>query len=77
LAHKWGQTYYLPYGHPYKSEPPVDITPPAPDLIPDPFTIDDVLSADPNTSYISNAFTVTDINTPVTIEVTNGEYSVG
>lgn len=48
------------------------------DIEPNTFTFSSVLAAVPNTSYISNAITVTDVaaNTDIPISITNGQYSV-
>jgi len=76
LAHKWWQDGYLPVSHPFKDEAPEDVTPPAPDGNPDSFTIDDINNANPSQVYISNPFTVSGINIPVEISISDGEYSI-
>lgn len=79
LAHKWWQESWLPYNHPYESEPPESSgPPPAPDTTPDSFSFNNVSDADLSTEYSSNSITVTWINTASTISITWvwSEYSI-
>lgn len=77
LAHKWGQTWYLPWSHPYKNDPPEsEGPPPPPDSTPDAFTLTDVSEAALSTQYVSNAITISGMNTSAVITVNAGEYSI-
>ena len=77
LAHKWWQEYWLPANHPYKSSPPDGWTPPPPaDSTPDVFSLSAVSDASLSTNYISNAITVSGINTSASITITWWDYSI-
>lgn len=77
LAHKWGQDDWLPNSHPYKSEPPESSgPPPTPDTTPDAFVLNDITDADVSTTYTANSITVSGINTPTSINISGGSYSI-
>jgi len=48
-----------------------------PDVTPDPFTFNAIVNATPGAVQVSNAVTITGIDFPALIVVTNGEFSVG
>lgn len=77
LAHNWGMVDLLPNEHPYKTNPPETGNPPLPpDTTPDTFTIDDITGASVDTLYVSNAFSISWINTASPISVSGGEISI-
>ena len=77
LAHKWWQDNVLPANHPYKNTPPEWWTPPPPpDSTPDVFSLNAITDATLSTNYVSNAITVTWINTSAPITISGWDYSI-